>query len=144
MAAVAGAGGDDNTPAPWAMAVWERVRPYFRGVALEYGQTSCELVPHDPADAPWTQYAEIPTGVENAVEIDVEAQIGRTATRGHISNVGDGTVILDWVPHTSDSLTGRYRLPPGAALDTSSWGVRRLRIEAPTAEGPGAVQILMQ
>lgn len=121
---------------------WERLQPFLRGLFLEYGATDCDVRPHDPADGPETAYLTPADGATK--ELDVEALLGKPATRGHIANNGSGEVIVAWVPWAGETYQGDYHLAPGGVLDTSSWIVRRVRIEAPTGEGDARVQTLWQ
>lgn len=142
FASAAGRAAGEAGPPVWALEIWDRLRPYLRGLALEYGRTGCDVDPHDPADGPSTTYV---TPAEGASEvIEVEALLGKAATRGHVANNGPGEVIVSWVPWAGETFQGEYHLAPGAVLDTSSWIVKRVRIEAPTGEGDAEVQTLWQ
>lgn len=125
--------------------VMRRLAPYLRALALEYGQMpeGCEVQPHNVTRGPATDYLELASDGDTA-EFDAVAQLGgkEAATRGHVANVGDNTLIIDWRDYSSDAWQGRYRLPAGGTLDLSSFLWRALRVEA--VDGEGAAQIWAQ
>lgn len=112
-----------------------------RSTELEHGRPGPELVPHNPSQAPLFVYVEIKAG-DPPVTVDVEAGLGKYATRGHVANIGDGELVLQFQAPAGDNWTNDYHLPAGAVLDTSSWATRKVRIRA--VDMDGRAQIMAQ
>ena len=114
-----------------------------RVLASEYGQPIRDgsAPAHSPARLPHLQLVELPAA--GVLSVDLEAALGKPATRGHVANIGDAEVGLRFVGLRGEEPSGRYYLPAGGVLDFSSWVVRRLEVAADPAEAARA-QVLAQ
>lgn len=116
------------------------LRDLRASLELEYGRVVSGLVPHNPAQVPLLQLLE--PEADQVTVFDVEAGLGKVCTRGHLANVGAGEIELAFQGLAGDQWSGGYVLPAGAALDTSSFAYRKVRMLS--AGGAGRVQLLAQ
>ncbi|GIW36284.1 MAG: hypothetical protein KatS3mg073_0429 [Meiothermus sp.] len=88
----------------------ERLAAMQRMLEYEFGSPVRDLPAHDPRNLPLI--AQITAGL-----VDVQAGLGKPATRGHIANVGDNPADLYF--HARGKRVGPYKLLSGATLDLS-------------------------
>ncbi len=115
----------------------ESLQAIERILGYEYGRPARGLVGHDPYRLP--MIAQINAGAE-VVKVDLAGILGKSATRGHLVNIGDAKARL-WLVSGSQRV-GPYILLPSAALDLS-FALEAVEI-ADAGEGPTQVQLLMQ
>ena len=115
-----------------------------RSLQLEYGHVvgdHCDVPPHNPAGIPYTQNAEI--AANKYVTVEAETLLGKVATRGHIVNLGNAPLFVNWQGFNSEALSPEaYELAPGDALSLNSFFVRELLITA--RDEPVRYQLFLQ
>lgn len=116
------------------------VRDLTRALELEHGHTTGDLTPHNPAQVPAFPYAALSADV--AQVLDVEAALGKACTRGHVANIGEAELEVSFQGVAGEQWSDVYRLPAGAALDTSSFAYRKVRLVA--VGDDGRAQLLAQ
>lgn len=88
----------------------DRLAAVQRMLEYEYGSPVRDLPAHDPRNLPLV--AQITSG-----KVDVQAGLGKVATRGHVANIGDNPADLYF--YTRGKRVGPYKLLSGATLDLS-------------------------
>ena len=117
-------------------------RRLARSLQFEYGVCTVEATPHNPANLPHVEQVELAAGERRT--IDLERELGKPATRGHVVNLSDDVVRVRW--HGVGDATGasgEYHLLPQAAVDTSSFIVRKVELAGDDDEAT-SVQIFAQ
>lgn len=114
-----------------------------RLLSYEYGWPVREIGGHDPRTLPSIHRVQLTANTSH--EIDLTAEIGKPATRGHITNIGNNAatvVFMTFSQRAERSLTsGPYVLMPATTLDISFF-VERLRVSA--GANPVDVQVWVQ
>lgn len=114
-----------------------------RMLGYEYGRPVRDQLGHDPRTLPSIHRVTLPGNT--SIEVDVTAELGKPATRGHITNIGNNAATVVFVvtspraEHSQNS--GPYVLMPGTTLDVSFF-VERLRVTA--GANPVDVQVYVQ
>ena len=111
----------------------DRLAAIQRLLEYEFGQPVRDVPAHDPRNLPFV--VQIAAG-----RVDLQAGLGKPATRGHIVNIGEARAAI-WF-ETGAQRVGPYYLLPAAALDLS-WALEILEVRE-AGEGPVKVQLLMQ
>ncbi|MDW8480595.1 MAG: hypothetical protein RML14_01535 [Meiothermus sp.] len=88
----------------------ERMAAIQRMLEYEFGSPVRELPAHDPRNLPLI--AKLTAG-----RVDVQAALGKPATRGHMANLGDNPADLYF--ESRGKRVGPYTLLAGATLDLS-------------------------
>lgn len=88
----------------------DRLAAIQRMLEYEFGKPVKDLPAHDPRNLPLI--AQITAG-----QVDVQAALGKPATRGHMANIGDN--LADLYFYARDKRVGPYKLLAGATLDLS-------------------------
>ena len=97
---------------------------------FEYGICTTAAAPHNPANLPHIEQATVPA--DESRVIDLEAALGKAATRGHVVNLGSDPVTVRFRGLAeAGGWTGDYEILAGAAIDTSSFIVTRVEVFAP-------------
>lgn len=113
----------------------------LRGQELEYGRPPCDLVPHNPLNLPFVKYGDLTKSTSTGI-IDVRAQLGKSVTRGDVTNYGTNNVLL--IFHSKDDQQQvTMLLPAGATRATDGWVWDKLEIQA-TSDGDSSYQIVAQ
>ena len=111
----------------------DRLAAIQRLLEYEFGQPVRDVPAHDPRNLPFV--VQITAG-----RVDLQAGLGKLATRGHIANIGDNLAHLFF--ETRGKRVGPYTLVPGAALDLS-FALEILEVQADTS-GPTNIQVFAQ
>lgn len=88
----------------------DRLAAMQRMLEYEFGSPVRGLPAHDPRNLPLI--VQIPSG-----KVDIQAALGKPATRGHLANIGDNPANLYF--ESRGKRVGPYALLPGATLDLS-------------------------
>lgn len=110
----------------------DRLAAMQRMLEYEFGSPVRDLRAHDPRNLPLI--AQL-----NAGQVDVQAALGKPATRGHMANIGDNPADLYF--YARGKRVGPYTLLAGATLDLS-FALEQLEI-VPDPAGT-VVQIFFQ
>jgi len=111
----------------------DRLAAIQRMLEYEFGQPVRDVPAHDPRNLPFV--VQIAAG-----RVDLQAGLGKLATRGHIANIGDNPAHLFF--ETRGKRVGPYTLIAGAALDLS-FALEILEVQADTS-GPTNIQVFAQ
>ncbi|MCL6527654.1 MAG: hypothetical protein K6T57_12330 [Thermaceae bacterium] len=125
--------GELRSAADQMRCIVDEIRALRRTLEYEYGQPVRDIPAHDPRKLPLI--AQLGAG-----QLDLQAGLGKPATRGHILNLGSAKANLYF--ERGPDRVGPYTLLAGAVLDLS-FVVERLEVTE-AGDGPVGVQVFAQ
>ena len=136
-----------------AQAAFEALRCELEGIkqelaalrvmqGFEYGQVPADVTPHDPRVLPFVTVVEVPGTPGSSERVNLAAALGKTVTRGHITNVGSAKAIVRFIQDTVVERGVDYLLLPGTTIDFS-WFFDELEVRE-AGDGEVEVQVLAQ